>query len=81
LQKGILNTPLKSYITTHYKNNKKVSVCDKLTLLKYIFFLSWDYLTGACCPPGGVVAGAGGVVVAGGTAVGSVGIAFGSTAF
>src|SRR5450759_1834364 len=45
-QKRILNTSLKSYITIHYKHNKKVSVCDKLTLLKCI--LSYPDLFNRC---------------------------------
>jgi len=72
------------HIPCQIKNNvilclltiKRVSVCDKLTLLEIISSV-YSYFTGL--PVAGVVAG---VVEAGaGTAVGNVGIALGSTAF
>ncbi len=75
---AIMNTKILTLIHKILKNNalykiKKVSVCDKLTLPEYNNFIK-PYFDGSSCPSEGVVE-------AGGTAVGSVGIAVGSTAF
>jgi hypothetical protein len=56
--------------------NKKVAVCDKLTL-RIKFLLLKVYFFGCSWPAGGVVVVTG--LVVDGVAVGSVGIALGST--